>query len=185
MLVPIADSSPHGVAVPPALATVLVYTLWRFFAIPLIAIGVVKAFRHIPSVHVYLQDPAYSFVLIIAAVSPPAALPENAGAFQSSVYFYVHYVALITSVTVAIAFSVAGRGIGSDVEFDLSGALKKALGGGLAGAAAMVVQVLALMPLRTIMNYQYRYGGSIKEAVSNLWNDGGFFRYYAGFWAAM
>ncbi|KAL1409303.1 hypothetical protein Q8F55_003282 [Vanrija albida] len=181
----LANSSPHGVAVPPALGTVLVYTLWRFVAVPAISIGVVKAFRHIPSVHVYLQDPAYSFVLIIAAVSPPAALPENAGAFQSSVYFYVHYVALITSVVVAIAFSVAGRGIGSGVEFDLSGALKKALGGGLAGAAAMVVQVLTLMPLRTIMNYQYRYGGSIKEAVSNLWNDGGFFRYYAGFWAAI
>ncbi|KAF8752842.1 CAAX prenyl protease N-terminal, five membrane helices [Rhizoctonia solani] len=44
--------------------------------------------------------------------------------------------------------------------FDLKGALKRALGGGLSGAAAMVLQVLTLMPLRTIMNYQYRHGTS-------------------------
>lgn len=41
-------------------------------------------------------------------------------------------------------------------EFDFKGALKKALGGGVAGAAAMVIQVLTLMPLRTTMNYQLR-----------------------------
>jgi predicted RNA-binding protein (virulence factor B family) len=32
--------------------------------------------------------------------------------------------------------------------FDVQGALKKALGGGLSGAAAMVIQVCTLMPLR-------------------------------------
>lgn len=37
-------------------------------------------------------------------------------------------------------------------------AAKKALGGGKAGAAAAVVQVLSLMWLRTSMNYQYRFG---------------------------
>jgi hypothetical protein len=37
-------------------------------------------------------------------------------------------------------------------------AAKKALGGGKAGAAAAVVQVLSLMWLRTCMNYQYRFG---------------------------
>ncbi|KAJ1552189.1 hypothetical protein HK405_012308, partial [Cladochytrium tenue] len=42
--------------------------------------------------------------------------------------------------------------------FDLDKALKRALGGGVSGAAAMVVQVFTLMPLRTVMNYQYRYG---------------------------
>ena len=35
---------------------------------------------------------------------------------------------------------------------------KKALGGGLAGALAMVVQVLALMWMRTTINYQHAKG---------------------------
>lgn len=29
------------------------------------------------------------------------------------------------------------------------------------------------MPLRTIMNYQYRYGGSTKHATKKLYQDGG------------
>ena len=35
-------------------------------------------------------------------------------------------------------------------------AAKRALGGGIPGAVAMVLQVLLLMWLRTTMNYQYR-----------------------------
>jgi hypothetical protein len=42
-------------------------------------------------------------------------------------------------------------------------AAKKALGGGKAGAAAAVVQVLSLMWLRTSMNYQYRFGERLSE----------------------
>lgn len=37
----------------------------------------------------------------------------------------------------------------------LQNAAKRSLGGGLAGAGAMVVQVSTLMWMRTIMNYQY------------------------------
>jgi hypothetical protein len=80
---------------------------------------------------------------------------------------------------------VAGRGVSRSVDFDLAEALKKAGGGGLAGAIAMILQVLSLMPLRTIMNYQYRYGGSLKESVRNLYHDGGLPRYYAGLGAAL
>jgi hypothetical protein len=72
-----------------------------------------------------------------------------------------------------------------NVDFDLMKALKSAGGGGIAGAAAMIVQVLTLMPMRTIMNYQYRYGGGIKNATNTLWRDGGFKRYYAGLAAAL
>lgn len=72
-----------------------------------------------------------------------------------------------------------------DVEFDLGAALKKALGGGLSGAAAMVLQVLTLMPLRTVMNYQYRYGTTTKEAIKILNADGGFPRFYQGLFAAL
>lgn len=56
----------------------------------------------------------------------------------------------------------------------------RALGGGLAGSAAMVIQVCSLMWLRTIMNYQYRYGTSTKEAAKKLYSDGGIRRFYRG-----
>jgi hypothetical protein len=46
-------------------------------------------------------------------------------------------------------------------------------------------QVLALMPLRTTMNYQYRYGGSTKNSILKLYNDGGFKRYYHGLLPAL
>ena len=58
---------------------------------------------------------------------------------------------------------------------------KRALGGGLPGAVAMGVQVLTLMPLRSTMNYQYRYGGSSTGvAIRTLYADGGIRRFYRG-----
>lgn len=57
---------------------------------------------------------------------------------------------------------------------------KKALGGGKAGAAAAVVQVCSLMWLRTSMNYQYRYGGTLRSSLSTLWEEGGISRLYQG-----
>jgi hypothetical protein len=71
------------------------------------------------------------------------------------------------------------------LQFDLKGALMRALGGGLSGAAAMVLQVLLLMPIRTIMNYQYRHGTSLTVATKTLYQDGGYGRYYAGMGAAL
>ena len=59
-------------------------------------------------------------------------------------------------------------------------AAKKAIGGGLSGALAGVIQVLLLMWLRTTMNYQYRYGTSTKEALKRLWGEGGIGRLYQG-----
>jgi len=70
-------------------------------------------------------------------------------------------------------------------DFDFKKALKSALGGGLSGAAAMVLQVLTLMPLRTVMNYQYRYGTTTTQAIATLYDDGGFARYYQGLAAAL
>ena len=52
-------------------------------------------------------------------------------------------------------------------------------------ALAMVLQVLTLMPIRTIMNYQYRYGTSTTEATRTLYADGGWTRYYQGLTAAL
>jgi len=36
------------------------------------------------------------------------------------------------------------------------------------------------MWLRTLMNYQYRYGGTLQEAASTLWAEGGVPRFYQG-----
>ncbi|KAG8855427.1 hypothetical protein FRB96_007085 [Tulasnella sp. 330] len=93
--------------------------------------------------------------------------------------FWTIFVILVTAIFVK-AFIDAG-----DVDFDLKAALKRALGGGLSGAAAMVLQVLTLMPLRTVMNYQYRYGTTTTEAIKTLWDDGGYGRYYRGLGPAL
>ena len=62
---------------------------------------------------------------------------------------------------------------------------KKALGGGLAGALAMVVQVLALMWMRTTINYQHAKGMSTMEAMTVLYAAGGIARFYQGMTAAL
>ena len=64
-------------------------------------------------------------------------------------------------------------------------AFRDALGGGVPGAAAMGVQVTALMWLRTTMNYQYRTGATLAVAMRALYADGGARRFYAGYPAAM
>merc|ERR1719324_2328287 len=66
----------------------------------------------------------------------------------------------------------------------LSEVLNKAAGtalrGGLAGMAAQAINVLTLMWMRTIMNYQYRYGGTFSEVVKKLYAEGGIPRFYRG-----
>lgn len=57
---------------------------------------------------------------------------------------------------------------------------KRALGGGIPGAAAMGIQVLSLMWLRTTVNYQYRYGMSTTQALKHLYAEGGIRRFYQG-----
>lgn len=64
-------------------------------------------------------------------------------------------------------------------------AFKKALGGGLAGASAMVLQVTTMMWMRTTMNYQYRYGTTTKEAMRVLYKEGGIPRFYKGIGPAL
>jgi hypothetical protein len=67
-----------------------------------------------------------------------------------------------------------------DWEEILQKASKKALGSGKAGASAAVVQVFSLMWLRTCMNYQYRYGGTLTSSLQLLWAEGGLPRLYQG-----
>jgi hypothetical protein len=62
----------------------------------------------------------------------------------------------------------------------LAKASKKALSGGLSGMAAQAINVLALMWMRTIMNYQYRYGGELMPTIKKLYAEGGVPRFYRG-----
>ena len=62
----------------------------------------------------------------------------------------------------------------------LAKAGRRALGGGLSGAAAGIAQVLLLMWLRTAMNYQYRHGTRMCETLRVLHAEGGVARFYRG-----
>lgn len=57
---------------------------------------------------------------------------------------------------------------------------KRGLGGGIPGALAGVIQVLSLMWLRTITNYQCRYGTDFRQSLITLINEGGIRRLYRG-----
>ncbi|KAK8867604.1 mitochondrial carrier domain-containing protein [Apiospora arundinis] len=94
---------------------------------------------------------------------------------------------ILWAVLAALVLAVFIKGWidAKDVEFDVGGALKRALGGGLSGAAAMVLQVLLLMPIRTIMNYQYRHGTGLRAATKTLYREGRIRRYYQGMGAAL
>jgi len=59
-------------------------------------------------------------------------------------------------------------------------AAASAFRGGAAGAIAMVLQVVLLMWLRTVINFQYRNGGTIAHAFSTLYAEGGIWRFYQG-----
>lgn len=52
--------------------------------------------------------------------------------------------------------------------------------GGIAGASAQAINVMALMWMRTVMNYQYRYSGGFFEVFGKLYKDGGVPRLYRG-----
>ncbi|CAK9021668.1 Mediator of DNA damage checkpoint protein 1 [Durusdinium trenchii] len=60
-----------------------------------------------------------------------------------------------------------------------------ALISGVAGGCAQVMYIVPLMWLRTIMEYQYKNGHTIKEVASSLYKEGGIRRFYRGFVPAM
>ncbi|KAF8547054.1 mitochondrial carrier [Imleria badia] len=122
------------------------------------------------------SDEASSDTLVADDASDPKTRSWSTIAFQS---------VIVLLSLIVLGLFVKGFIDADDVEFDLGKALKSALGGGLSGAAAMVLQVLTLMPLRTVMNYQYRYGTTTTEAIKTLYADGGWTRYYQGLVAAL
>lgn len=44
----------------------------------------------------------------------------------------------------------------------------------------VLLQVTSLMWIRTIMNRQYRYGGTFANSAKELWAEGGIPRFYRG-----
>lgn len=72
-----------------------------------------------------------------------------------------------------------------DPNTPLSSIATRALRSGFSGMSAMAVQVSTLMWMRTIMNYQYRHGGKIKDTVKKLYAEGGIPRFYKGVSVAM
>ena len=59
--------------------------------------------------------------------------------------------------------------------------MDKAFRGGISGSIAMAINICTLMPLRTAVNYQYRYGINTTGAIRHLYSDGGLLRFYRGF----
>ncbi|TFK97441.1 mitochondrial carrier domain-containing protein [Pterulicium gracile] len=104
---------------------------------------------------------------------------------KSNNWLLVLWLGLFIAALVVIVLFIIGFLRSANQDFDLKKALKRALGGGVSGAAAMVIQVLTLMPVRTVMNYQYRYGTTTKQAAKTLYTMGGFRRYYQGLLAAL
>ena len=64
-------------------------------------------------------------------------------------------------------------------------ACRAALGGGAPGAAAMVLQVLLLMWLRTTINIQLATGSGFFATMRHLYREGGVPRFYQGLWIAL
>eukprot|EP00413_Alexandrium_margalefii_P044209 CAMPEP_0204605368 /NCGR_PEP_ID=MMETSP0661-20131031/58439_1 /ASSEMBLY_ACC=CAM_ASM_000606 /TAXON_ID=109239 /ORGANISM="Alexandrium margalefi, Strain AMGDE01CS-322" /LENGTH=301 /DNA_ID=CAMNT_0051616603 /DNA_START=85 /DNA_END=990 /DNA_ORIENTATION=- len=62
----------------------------------------------------------------------------------------------------------------------LGAAVLKAWRSGSAGFLAGTIQVLAFMWLRTAMNYQYKFGGTLMEVLRKLHSEGGVARLYRG-----
>jgi hypothetical protein len=123
-------------------------------------------------------------VLASTVISPPN-IPRHVTPHLASIHLSVYVLYFIASVALAYSISIPGSGISFENNFDLKGALKSALGGGAAGAMAMVLQVVTLMWIRTAMNYQYRYGGTFTGTLKKLWHEGGIRRFYAGLGPAL
>lgn len=62
----------------------------------------------------------------------------------------------------------------------LENSINKALQGGKAGFIAMTGNVVSMMWLRTIVNYQYRNGGTFNNTIKVLYKEGGIPRFYKG-----
>ena len=111
------------------------------------------------------------FVVSVFGAASMLAFSEGVAAdstdsWQEPIQFTSSTIETSTTITALKNDAVATAATSSstiDTRGIIEKAAKKALGGGKAGAAAAVVQVLSLMWLRTSMNYQYRFGERLSE----------------------
>jgi len=112
------------------------------------------------------------------------AIPDaDEAATTAAVMASLAFVVAVSWAVPAADATVAGVAAASAVPTSsaiFEKAARRALGGGVSGAVAGVAQVLLLMWLRTTMNYQYRNGGSAKDAMTALYEEGGIRRFYRG-----
>mmetsp|Transcript_19305 Transcript_19305/g.57191 ORF Transcript_19305/g.57191 Transcript_19305/m.57191 type:complete len:425 (+) Transcript_19305:35-1309(+) len=111
---------------------------------------------------------------VLRAPSTPARpllLIGGAGAIALALLVAPPAFGSVDTTAVAAAASEAAPAYGDVWEK----AAKRALGGGVSGALASVAQVLTLMWLRTVMNYQYASAESIStsEALRRVYAEGG------------
>jgi len=108
----------------------------------------------------------------------------------------LHYVSLglaVAMLVLAFSPSSSAHVVASDaahqttVTSAIKSALAKAFRSGTGGFLAGICQVVAFMWLRTIMNYQYKNGGSFLRTLGILWAEGGIGRLYQGLfpWAIL
>ena len=124
-------------------------------------------------------------------VAEPAAglatpvLVEDAADVQLAIIYAVISAMVVSTAAVGPAAAASGTAVAAatgvmPTQAIFEKAAKRALGGGISGFAAGIAQVVLLMWLRTTMNYQYRNGGSTREALDALYEEGGIARFYRG-----
>ena len=114
---------------------------------------------------------------LVLTQPPPSAAAAAVTASLSLLAIAASF-SLVEPVHAASATAAATAVLPPSIIFET--AAKKALGGGISGFFAGIVQVLLLMWLRTTMNYQYRNGGSTRDALAALYAEGGLRRFYRG-----
>ena len=114
---------------------------------------------------------------LVLTQPPPSAAAAAVSASLSLLVIAASF-SLVEPVHAASATAAATAVLPPSIIFET--AAKKALGGGISGFFAGIVQVLLLMWLRTTMNYQYRNGGSTRDALAALYAEGGLRRFYRG-----
>ena len=125
-----------------------------------------------------------------AAAAEPAAglatpvLVEDAADVQLALICVAISAMVVSTAAVGPAAAASGTAVAATSAMPTQAifekAAKRALGGGISGFAAGIAQVILLMWLRTTMNYQYRNGGSTREALNALYEEGGIQRFYRG-----
>lgn len=117
--------------------------------------------------------------------SPPLRTPDEGRTWFSKRFWVVWMLLLV--LIIAVLARLAGHAregaenvLPPSIHRAMSLFWVEALEGGLSGAAAMAVQVITLLWLRTTMNFQYKHGGSFRAALSHLYQEGGIRRLYAG-----